>query len=137
MAISAHGAEIHMGDGGSPETFTKVPGPTDVEFSPPQAERIDVTNHDSAAREYLQGLGAEGEVSFELHFDAGEPMHLALRDLHGASTPSTFQIHFPDAEATVAQFAATVSTTFRLPVEGAQTMAVALAISGAVTWPTP
>jgi hypothetical protein len=134
MAISAHGAECYMGDGGGPETFTKIPGPTDIEFTPPQPERIDVTNHDSAAREYLQGLGAEGEVSFEIQFDAAEPMHLDVRDKHGVSQPTNFRVIFPDAQNTQADFAATVATQFRLPVEGAQIMAVTLAISGAITW---
>jgi hypothetical protein len=134
MAIFAHGAEIYMGDGGSPETFSKIPGPTDIEFTPPQSERIDVTNHDSAAREYLAGLGAEGEVGFSIHFDAGESMHIDLRDKHGVSDATNFEIRFPDVESTVAAFAATVSTTFRLPVGDAQEMAVTLSISGAVTW---
>lgn len=134
MAIYAHGAEVFMGDGGAPETFSKIPGPTDIEFTPPQAERIDVTNHDSAAREYLAGLGAEGEVTFEIHFDAAEGLHIDLRDKHGVSDPTNFEIRFPDVQNTVAEFAATVSNTFRLPVGDAQVMACTLAISGAVTW---
>ena len=63
MAIFAHGSEVHMGnEDGPPETFSKLPVPGDIEFTPPQPERVDVTNHDSAAREYLQGLGGEGET---------------------------------------------------------------------------
>jgi hypothetical protein len=136
MAIFAHGSEIHMGnEDGPPETFSKLPVPGDIEFTPPQPERIDVTNHDSAAREYLQGLGGEGEVTFDVHFDAGEPLHIALRDKHGVATTTTFQIHFPDVEGTIAQFEATVSNTFSLPVGDAQVMSCTLAISGAVSWP--
>jgi hypothetical protein len=134
MAIYAHGAEIFMGDGGAPETFNKIPGPTDIEFTPPQSEKIDVTNHDSPAREFMAGLGSEGEVTFEVHFDAGESMHIALRDKHGVSNPTNFEIRFPDVQNTVAAFAATVLSTFRLPVGDAQVMAVTLAISGAVSW---
>lgn len=135
MAILAHGAEIHMGDGGTPtEVFTKIPGPGDIEFTPPQPEKIDVTNHDSAAREYLQGLGADGELTCEFHFDAGEPMHIALRDKHGVSDPTNFELHLPDVQSTVATFAATVSYTMRLPVGDAQVIAVTFAISGDVTW---
>ena len=136
MAILAHGAEIHMGDGATPtEVFTKIPGPGDLEFTPPQPEKVDVTNHDSAAREYLQGLGADGELTFEIHFDAGEPLHIELRDKHGEADPTNFQVHFPDTQNPIAQVAASVSNTFRLPVGDAQVMACTLAISGAVTWP--
>ena len=135
MAIFAQGAEIHMGNGATPtEAFTKIPVPGDVEFTPPQPEKVDVTNHDSTAREYLQGLGADGEITFEIHYDAAEPMHLALRDKHGVAQPTNFEYHFPDAENTVASFAATVSNTFRHPVGDAQVMASTLAISGSVTW---
>ena len=68
-------------------------------------------------------------------FDAGEPLHIDLRDKHGEADPTNFQVHFPDTQNTIAQFAATVSNTFRLPVGDAQVMACTLAISGAVTWP--
>ncbi len=135
MAIFAQGAEIHMGDGATPtETFTKIPGPGDFDFTPPQPERVDVTNHDSDAREYLQGLGADGELTTEVQYDAGEPMHIALRDKHGVAQPTNFEYHFPDAENTVATFAATVSNTFRHPVGDAQIMATTFAISGSVSW---
>lgn len=136
MAIFAHGSEVHMGNGdGPPETFSKIPVPGDIEFTPPQPERVDVTNHDSADREYLQGLGGEGEVTFDVHFDAGEPQHIALRDKQGVAQNTNFQIHFPDVEGTIAQFAATVSWTMSLPVGDAQVMSFTLAISGAITWP--
>lgn len=134
MAISAHGSEIHMGDGGGPETFTKIPGPTDFELNLPEGEQIDVTNHDSSAREYLAGLGADGDVSFDVQFDAGEPMHINLRDKHNVAQPTNFKIHFPDAENTIATLAATVAVKFQLPVEGAQVMSVTLKISNAVVW---
>lgn len=128
----AHGAELHMGDGGTPETFTKVPCPGDFSFKPPQPERIDVTNHDSAAREYLQGLGADGEVTTEFFYDPAETMHAAVRAKHGVSAPTNWELHF--ASGDVATFAATVSVEFTLPISDAEKMSVTLAISGAVTW---
>jgi hypothetical protein len=124
-----------MGDGATPtEVFTKIPGPGDIEFTPPQPEKVDVTNHDSAAREYLQGLGADGELTTEFHFDAGEPMHIALRDKMGVAAPTNFEIRFPDVQSTVGHLAATFAYTMRLPVGDAQVMAGTFSISGAVTW---
>jgi len=135
MAQLAHGAELFMGDGATPtEVFTKVPGLGDVEFTPPQAEKVDVTNHDSTAREHLLGLAGDGELTSEFFFDAGEPMHIELRDKDAEPDPTNFQIRYPDVQNTIGHFAATVKWTQRLPVGDAAVMAVTLEISGALTW---
>ena len=136
MAVLAHGAIVKQGNGATPEVFSAVSGPTDIEFTPPQPERVDVTNHDSAAREYLQGLSGEGEASFDVQYDQSVASHKALRDLHGVQSTTNFQIHF--ADTTYASFAATASNTFKLDVASApQIMSVTLAISGAVTYTDP
>lgn len=134
MAVLAHGAEIWMGDGAPTETFTKIPGPGDIEFTPPQPEDVDVTNHDSLAREYLQGLGSDGELTTEFHFDGSEPMHIELRNKMGEANPTNYQIRFPDASNLIGHFAASFKYTMRLPVGDAQVMAGTFKISGALTW---
>ena len=135
MAQLAHGAELFMGDGATPtEVFTKIPGLGDVEFTPPQAEEVDVTNHDSLAREHLQGLAGDGELTSEFFFDAGEPMHVALRDKDSEADPTNFEIRYPDVQNTIGHFAASVKWTQRLPVGEAQIMAVTLRISGELPW---
>jgi len=136
MAVLAHGAVVKVGDGASPEVFTSISGPTSIEFTPPQPERVDVTNHDSLAREYLQGLSGEGEMTFDVQYDQSVASHKTVRDLHGVSTTTNFQMHF--ADGTYVSFAATVSVTFTHGVATeAQIMAVTLAISGAVTYTDP
>ena len=137
MAVLAHGAIVKQGNGATPtEVFTAVSGPLNIEFTPPQPERVDVTNHDSAAREYLQGHSGEGEAAFDVQYDQSVVTHKSLRDLHGVSTTTNFTITF--ADATIAAFAATSSNTFKLDVaNAAQIMSVTLVISGAVTFTDP
>jgi len=137
MAVLAHGAVIKQGDGGTPtEVFTAVSGPLSIEFTPPQPERVDVTNHDSLAREYLQGLSGEGECTFDVQYDQSVATHKSLRDLHGVEAATNFTITF--ADNTIASFAATSSNTFKLDVaNAAQIMSVTLVISGAVTFTDP
>ena len=137
MAILAHGAVVKVGDGGSPvEVFTAVGGPLDIEFTPPQPEKVDVTNHDSPAREYLQGLSGEGEASFDVQYDQANASHKALRDLHGVEDPTNMQIIFKDG--TQADFAATVAVTFKMAVANQpQIMSSSLMISGAVSYTDP
>jgi hypothetical protein len=132
MAKFAHGAYIEMGDGGTPETFTKVPKATDFALNPGAKEKIDTTNHDSTAKEHLQGLAEDGELSTEFNHDPSEPMHVALRAKHDEADPTNYKLHF--ASGVVAAFAATVNVTFTLGVNDAEKMAVSWAISGAVAY---
>ena len=133
MAVLAHGATVKLGDAGTPETFTAISGPLDIEFTPPQPERVDVTNHDSAAREYLQGLSGEGSASYDVQYDPSKPIHLTVRNLHGVTTTRNFKITFKSG--TVASFAATTAVTFKLGVANQpEIMSVTHAISGAVTY---
>ena len=137
MAVLAHGATVKFGNGATPtEVFTAIGGPTSIEFTPPQPERVDVTNHDSGAREYLQGLSGEGEASFDVQYDQSVAMHRTVRNLHGVSTTTNVQIHF--ADTTYASFAATVAVTFKLDVANQpQIMSISIMISGAVTYTDP
>lgn len=127
----AHGATIAMGDGGTPEVFTPIPGPKDFSLTPPQPERIDVTTHDDDARTYLQGLGGEGELTSEFNYDPAEPMVVALMDKMGESNPTNFKLTLKSG--TVCAFAATVAWTLDLPVADAEKISVTWSISGAVT----
>ena len=59
--ILAHGATIAMG-------VTTLANRLDISFKPPQKEKVDVTHHDSTAREFIKGFGDGGEVSFQLFY---------------------------------------------------------------------
>jgi hypothetical protein len=131
----ALGAVLKMGDGAPTEVFTAIPGPTDFSYTPPQADRIDVTDHDSSAREYLQGLAGEGELTSEFWWNKDEPMQVALRDKYTESQPTNFQLIFKSG--TQVDFAATVQHSFELGIADAEKMSVTWAISGQPTYIDP
>lgn len=136
MAVLAHGAVVKLGDGATPEVFTAISGPMDITFNPGDTEKVDVTNHDSTAREYLQGLAGDGECSYEVQYDTSVTIHKTLRDKHDVSTASNIQVLFNDG--TLADFAATTSVSFDLGVASkAQIMQVKHAISGGVSYTDP
>ena len=58
----AHGAQLLMGDGGSPEGFDEVPNVSALEYPHERAELVDVTTHTEDAHEELAGLPEVYEV---------------------------------------------------------------------------
>lgn len=134
--IYSHGTKLDVGDGATPEVFTPIDNCGDFDYTPPQPEEVDTTDHSSSAREHIDGLGADGELTTDIHFDAGKAAHVTLRGLHGVSDATNFRLRMPDSQKSMVSFAATVRTKFREPVGGVQVMALTLRISGAVTWGT-
>lgn len=79
QAMQAQGVKIQRGDGGGTEVFTTIAeihnfsGPTE------KAKAIDVTNLDSQAKEFINGLMDPGEVTFEGNYVAGDAQQQGLR----------------------------------------------------------
>lgn len=131
----ALGAVIKMGDGAPTEVFTAIPGPTDFNYTPPQPDQIDVTDHDSTSREYLQGLAGDGELTAEFWWNAAEPMQIALRDKHTESQPTNFQLIAKSGM--IIDLAATVSHSFEFGTADAEKMIVTWRISGTPVYTDP
>lgn len=129
----AHGTKLYIGTG-TPVTYTEIPNCGSFKYKPPQAEEVDVTDHSSAAREKIAGLGAEGELTTTIHVNMGIPIHVTVRNLHNVTDPVPFQLRYPDAEKTQVAFSALILTDFDNPVGEAQTMGLTLKVSGAATW---
>lgn len=135
MAKLAQGTKILMGDGQPTETFTEIPAQGDIEYNPPQPEQLDATNHDSTDREYLPGLGADGELTSDVQVDFdNQPMQLALRDKHGVAAPTNFKMVMPDTRQTTSTFAATVAIQIAQPVGDISRMPYTLRITGTPVW---
>jgi len=136
MAILAHGATIAMSNMATTPTFTPISEPLDIDYDPGVAEKVDVTNHDSLAREYLGGLSGEGSLNFDVNYDQAKAIHKELRNKRTVETPTDFRLTFKDG--TISNLSATVSVTFTLAVaSAAQIMSVALAISDQPTFVDP
>ena len=128
--ILAHGATIAMG-------VTTLANRLDISFKPPQKEKVDVTHHDSTAREFIKGFGDGGEVSFQLFYHPAAAGHITLRAAHDAPTASAFTLTFADGTE-VAFNAFVMLEGFDLGVANKpQTCSVKLEITGTPVWTDP
>ncbi len=132
--ISAQGSTLHVNTGttGSP-TWTKINGVISYSGMDGAASDIDVTDLDSTAMEYINGLVDEGKFSFEakrLVADAGQ---VALRAARVSGAATGMKLTLPDAAV----------ATFTVLVKGVPTAGGVNAllkgpfdckISGPVTW---
>jgi predicted secreted protein len=131
-AITAQGTTISLGDAASPIVYTAIANITSWDGPNRQANDIDVTDLSSTAREYMQGLEDEGEVTLSGFYLASDTTHAALQDAVGGNAASTFKIALSDTatltfSARVSQFG--ISGGVDAPVE----MSMTLKISGGVT----
>lgn len=135
-AVSSFGTVLKVGDGGSPtETFTAIGGVKDISGPSLSMETEDVTNHGSAAAEFVATVLGGGEVSFDVNFDYSDEQHASLLADLQAGTLRNFQLVLTDAGATTIDFSAIV-TGYELnaPVKGVLGASLTLTVSGEVTF---
>lgn len=100
-----------------------------------EATDIDVTHLASVAKEYLQGLPDEGNITFQGWVNPADPAQSAIRADRDAQTSSTYTLHLTDTPPTVLTFTAFCK---QFAIEGAPDGAIALnlglRITGAVSW---
>ena len=104
-------------------------------FSGPdgEASEIDVTHLRSTAKEYLQGLGDEGNITLSGFLKASDAAQVGLRTDRDAQTSSAYSLTLSDG--TVLTFTA-FCKQFGISnaVDGATILNVTLRITGIVTW---
>jgi len=132
------GTLIKRGNGdGPPETFTTVPGATDITGPEDSREIIDVTSQESAGdyNEKMSGTIDAGNCTFTVFWDPANAVHAALyADLTGGAARS-YQLYFPDAGHKTCTFEGFVSSFKRTGnVKGMLTADVVLTITGAPSW---
>lgn len=135
-AVSSFGTLLKVGDGATPtEAFTTIGGVKDISGPSLSMETEEVTNHGSAASEFVATVLGGGEVSFEVNFDYGNAQHASLMTDMMAGTLRNFQLVLTDAGATTIDFAAIV-TGYELnaPVKGILSASLTLTVSGEVTF---
>lgn len=137
-AKSTKNTKIQLGDGGAPESFTTVGEVTS--FSGPSAEQneIDVTNFDSAGREYIgDGLADGGQVTFDMNFVGSDAQQQALRAAVESGVTKNMKVILNDNLSTPTTFSfAAVIKKFDGPKGGigeAYKASITTRVSGAVT----
>lgn len=96
--ISAQGSTLHVNTGTTATPiWTKINGVTSYSGMDGAASDLDVTDLDSTAMEYINGLVDEGKFSFEakrLQADAGQ---VALRAARVSGAVTGLKLTLPDA----------------------------------------
>lgn len=128
--------ELQLGDGASPETFSKIAAVRNPQGPDGQRSEIDATTLDSGqAMEYLAGMIDQGSVSFEAVWDEKETTHGSLRTLHGNGNTNNFKFVLPDgspnSEIAFSGFAQQITPSYQ--VNDIIRANVTIRVTGAVT----
>jgi hypothetical protein len=127
------------GDGGSPEAFSTIGEVTSFSSPQVQTDQIEVTNHDSTAKEFISsGLADGGELSLEMNFVGSDSEQQGLRVDCYAGTTRNFKFVMNDhaTTKTTVIFAAFVKMVDgpKAAVGEAYKMSVTLKVTGEPTW---
>lgn len=125
--------EIQMGDGASPETFTNIAEPKDIDGPEITQEFADFTHMQSTGgfRERKPTFKSSGQVTFKCNFNTADTIQANLITAANA-TPATlknFKMNYPDG--TIFTFSAYPSVKFTSPMAGPVEIAVTLSLEGA------
>lgn len=133
QAILGAGSGLLLGNGASPEVFTKIAEVLRVGSIGQTAAEVDVTNLDSTAKEYISALPDGETVEIQMNFIGGTQQN-ALRD--GVRTTKNFRMQFSDK--TQASFKMVILGFMRdeTTPEAQLTASVTGRITGAITWGT-
>ena len=135
QAIRSHGYTLYMGDGETPEVFTKVPEVGDITSPSGERDEINVTSHDSDAKEFLLGLADYGTCAFPMNFVPGNAVHAAIiaaaQDDDAINWKITDSTSAPTLELAFAARVKGVPMNF--PVDDAVKVDVTLRVTGEAT----
>ena len=133
------GVEFAVGDGASPEVFTKVAEVLSVGGPSLSRDTPEATHTDSTAgyKEFIAGMKDGGEVTINMNFlpaDASQDLATGLLGDFGTDTPINYQITFPYSPTVAWTFAGFI-TGFEpdVPIEDRMTASVTFKVSGQPT----
>ena len=141
-ATSAQGVVVSIGQGDANsitpalDTFDAIGELTSCQSPNESRERTDVTNFDSAAREFIAGLKDGGEAQFDMNFVPGNAGQASVRAAFDSGQLRNFRIVFTDAATTTLDFKVLVleKPVASGSVNEALTSSMTVKVSGDVTW---
>lgn len=92
----SQGATLSYGDGGSPETFTVVPGTPDLQAPGFEVTSIDMSSTDSVLGAFEPGKPKIQPISGNVNFDPDNTAHMAMLTKLKARTKGNWRITIPD-----------------------------------------
>jgi hypothetical protein len=137
VATPSFGANLQIGDGGGPETFTTIGEVMDITGPTTSVELEDTTTHSSGIpwRTKVATLLDGGEVSFDINYDSTDATHgdgtTGLEEDLIARQVRNFRLITTDTGAAQLDFAAYITQFERQePVAGLNRVSVTLSITG-------
>lgn len=101
-----------------------------------EAERIDVTTHDSAGayREFVSGFKGEQSVSIDIVYDPALAAHIGLKTLYDSGEVVEVIVGVPTTIASTITFDAYIASfpIPSLPIDGEVALTFTLQVSGAI-----
>lgn len=94
-AHQVQGAQLFIGQSGSPTVFLQVAGFQSFSGPDGKATVIDKTDLDSAAKEKLMGLPDEGNISFDCNFISADAGQLECDNARTTRTRRQFKLTIP------------------------------------------
>ena len=130
---AAHGTELKIGDGATPEVFTAIgcifEGPSGGGFAP---QFIEGRHHGSVDIVRRVSIVDKPAINFRAYYDSTDAQHSALVTAAKDGEKLNVRYVFTDTGAQEAAFGAYVSVAFESPVDGFQTISVTLAVDGEI-----
>lgn len=137
VAQSSQGAKVYLGNTGSPNDYTAIPGVISISGPSAQNPEIDASDLDSTAKEFIPGLTDNGEVALKLNYASDNTVHRALRTAFIAvpATTKQFVIEFTDtAPVTRWEFQGFIKTfAITMGVDAKVEADVSIRVTGAIT----
>lgn len=131
----AKGTQLQVGDGAEPEVFTTIPNVGDIDGPGGESTDIDVTDHDSPGNmdENLPGTADPGDLTFPVHYDPEETLHVQLFNDQKAQLVRNYRVVYPMAGDETFQFPGYVRR-FRqaAPVKGALQWQLQIKVAGEI-----
>ena len=111
---------------------TAITGLTDISVTGADQPTIDITTHDSAAREFVPGLADVGTLELSGKFDPADAGQDALRAAVGTS--AAFVVTLPNGSTTIGFSAIVGPCTETFPLDGTVDFSVSCKVTGAKTY---
>lgn len=131
---AAHGAQIKIGSGTSPETFTAIKGVHNGPNGPSwDTNVIEARHHGSNVTFKKPTYVNTGSVTFSVYYDSTDTQHQQLLTDAAAMAKRNFKVIINDPGDEEYHFAAFIGLTFRGDVDGWNVYDVTLNIDGDIT----
>lgn len=134
-ALIGAGTELRLGDGASPEVFTKVAEVTQLGEVGQTAPEVDVTPIDATERVFIGGLKEGNSVGFTLSYVAANENHKTLRDSLGDR--KNFEVEWADGSKAGITLVINNFARGETTAEGVMTATLEGRISGEITYTDP